>query len=133
MRAHSIRSRWLVCAGAIALTLAGCGGEQVELTQWMAQQKREVKPNVQPISPPKKFDPQPYVGVDGVEPFPSGANFILFRTADGQATWEGLLEAGVLVRNFARWPRLDNCLRVTIGLPEENDAFLAALKEVLAA
>ena len=37
----------------------------------------------------------------------------------------------MLVRNFARWPRLDNCLRVTIGLPEENDAFLAALKEVL--
>ena len=70
--------------------------------------------------------------LDGVEAFPSGANFILFRTADGQATWEALLEAGVLVRNFARWPRLDNCLRVTIGRPEENDAFLAALKEVLA-
>ena len=70
--------------------------------------------------------------LDGVEPFPSGANFILFRTADGQATWEKLLEAGVLVRNFARWPRLDNCLRVTIGRPEENEAFLAALKEVLA-
>ena len=70
--------------------------------------------------------------LDGVEPFPSGANFILFRTADGQATWEGLLEAGVLVRNFARWPRLDNCLRVTIGRAEENDAFLSALKEVLA-
>jgi histidinol-phosphate aminotransferase len=69
---------------------------------------------------------------DGVEAFPSGANFILFRTADGQATWEGLLAAGVLVRNFARWPRLDECLRVTIGRPEENDAFLAALKEVLA-
>jgi histidinol-phosphate aminotransferase len=70
--------------------------------------------------------------LDGVEAFPSGANFILFRTADGQATWEGLLRAGVLVRNFARWPRLDDCLRVTIGRPEENDAFLAALKEVLA-
>jgi histidinol-phosphate aminotransferase len=69
--------------------------------------------------------------LDGVEAFPSGANFILFRTADGQATWEKLLEAGVLVRNFARWPRLDECLRVTIGRPEENDAFLAALKEVL--
>jgi histidinol-phosphate aminotransferase len=51
--------------------------------------------------------------------------------ADGVATWDGLLKAGVLVRNFARWPRLDNCLRVTIGRPEENDAFLAALKEVL--
>jgi histidinol-phosphate aminotransferase len=70
--------------------------------------------------------------MDGVEAFPSGANFILFRTADGQAVWEGLLDAGVLVRNFARWPRLDDCLRVTIGRPEENDAFLGALKEVLA-
>jgi histidinol-phosphate aminotransferase len=70
--------------------------------------------------------------LDGVEAFPSGANFILFRTSDGQATWDGLLEAGVLVRNFARWPRLDDCLRVTIGRPEENDAFLAAMKEVLA-
>ena len=80
--------------------------------------------------------------LDRVQVFPSGANFILFRvgghppspgaTVDGQTTWEKLLEAGVLVRNFARWPRLDNCLRVTIGRPEENDAFLAALKEVLA-
>jgi len=49
--------------------LAGCGGEQEELSQWMEQQKREVKPNVQPISPPKKFVPQPYVALGGVEPF----------------------------------------------------------------
>ena len=75
----------------------------------------------------------------GIEVFPSGANFILFRPTGaedpagrGVALWEGLLAAGVLVRNFARWPRLDGCLRVTIGRPEENDAFLAALKEVLA-
>jgi histidinol-phosphate aminotransferase len=78
--------------------------------------------------------------LDGVEAFPSGANFILFRPPApenpgerGVAVWEGLLEAGVLVRNFARWPRLEGCLRVTIGRPEENDAFLAALKEVLTA
>jgi histidinol-phosphate aminotransferase len=77
--------------------------------------------------------------LDGVEAFPSGANFILFRPTAaenpgdrGVAVWEELLAAGVLVRNFARWPRLDGCLRVTIGRPEENDAFLAALKEVLA-
>ena len=40
--------------------LAGCAGDQDELTQWMEQQKREVKPNVEPLSPPKKFIPQPY-------------------------------------------------------------------------
>ena len=67
-----------------------------------------------------------------VEAFPSGANFVLFRPpGDGHAVWQALLDRGVLVRDFSRWPRLDDCLRVTIGAPEENDAFLAALKEAL--
>jgi histidinol-phosphate aminotransferase len=72
--------------------------------------------------------------LDGVEVFPSGANFVLFRVARdaGHATWQGLLDKDVLVRDFSRWPRLEGCLRVTVGRPEENDAFLTALKEVLA-
>jgi type IV pilus assembly protein PilP len=59
----------LFAVTALALAVAGCGGEQEELTQWMDQQKREVKPNVEPLSPPKKFVPQPYVALNGVEPF----------------------------------------------------------------
>lgn len=51
------------------LLLAACSGEQQELAQWMEQQRKEVKPNVQPISAPKKFDPQPYLVADTVEPF----------------------------------------------------------------
>ena len=74
--------------------------------------------------------------MDGLDVFPSGANFILFRprpgVLDGGAVWERMLERDVLVRNFSRWPRLEGCLRVTIGRPDENDAFLGALKEVLA-
>lgn len=67
----AIRSRAAVLASisAMLVGVAGCGGEQGELTQWMDQQKREVKPNVQPLSPPKKFNPQAYVAVNGVEPF----------------------------------------------------------------
>jgi type IV pilus assembly protein PilP len=53
----------------IAVGLAGCGANQEELQQWMEQQRREVKPSIQPLSPPKKFDPQPYVVADAVEPF----------------------------------------------------------------
>jgi type IV pilus assembly protein PilP len=53
----------------VSVALLGCSGEQDELQQWMEQQKREVKPSVQPLSPPKKFDPQPYSSVAGVEPF----------------------------------------------------------------
>ena len=66
----------------------------------------------------------------GIDVYPSGANFILVRTdGDGHGLWEALLKRGVLVRDFARWPRLDDCLRVTIGTPEENEAFLVALEE----
>jgi len=64
-----------------------------------------------------------------VESWPSDANFILFRPADRAATdvWQDLLDASVLVRDCSSWPGLDNCLRVTVGTPEENDRFLSAL------
>ena len=55
--------------GVLAFAVVGCGGEQQELTQWMEQQRREVKPSVEPLSPPKKFTPQPYAALRGVEPF----------------------------------------------------------------
>ncbi len=68
-----------------------------------------------------------------VDVWPSGANFVLFRprSADGDQVWAALVERSVLVRNCASWPRLDGCLRVTIGTPEEDDRFLGALREVL--
>ena len=49
--------------------LAGCSADQDELVQWMEQQKREVKPSVEPLSAPKKFIPQPYAALGTVEPF----------------------------------------------------------------
>jgi histidinol-phosphate aminotransferase len=69
-----------------------------------------------------------------IDVFPSGANFILFRPrrSDGRSVWQGLLDQSVLIRDCSGWPRLEGCLRVTIGTPEENDAFLSALTEVLA-
>lgn len=68
-----------------------------------------------------------------VERWPSGANFILFRPTAraGHEVWCELLERSVLVRDWSRWPRLEGCLRVTIGTHDENDSFLAALTEVL--
>jgi histidinol-phosphate aminotransferase len=69
-----------------------------------------------------------------VETWPSAANFVLFRpqTKGGDLVWQELLDRSVLVRNCSAWDRLDGCLRATIGTPEENDAFLSALREVLA-
>jgi histidinol-phosphate aminotransferase len=66
-----------------------------------------------------------------VETWPSFANFILFRPTDRSASevWQGMLERSVLIRDCSTWRSLEGCLRVTIGTPEENDRFLAALKE----
>jgi histidinol-phosphate aminotransferase len=68
-----------------------------------------------------------------VDVWPSGANFVLFRprAVDGGDVWKALVERSVLVRNCASWPRLEGCLRVTIGTPDEDDRFLDALREVL--
>lgn len=68
-----------------------------------------------------------------VETWPSDANFILFRPTGrrGEDVWRELVERSVLVRNCATWPRLTDCLRVTVGTPDENERFLAALTEVL--
>ena len=57
-------------SAVLAIVLLGaCSGEQDELQAWMDQQRREVKPDVQPLTPPKKFNPQPYAAAGGVEPF----------------------------------------------------------------
>jgi histidinol-phosphate aminotransferase len=87
--------------------------------------------------------------------WPSQANFILFRpngtgtaatngtgaaapngtgsNGTGRTVWQSLLDGGVLVRDCSSWEGLTDCLRVTVGTPEENDAFLAALRSALSA
>jgi histidinol-phosphate aminotransferase len=57
---------------------------------------------------------------------PSSTNFVLVRTPDAKAAYDGLLAAGILVRRQDHHAGLDGCIRVTVGSPAENDAFLAA-------
>ncbi len=67
-------------------------------------------------------------GLPGVVVFPSQANFLLFRVADAAKVFAGLKARGVLIKNLhGAHPLLADCLRVTVGAPEENEAFLAAL------
>ena len=61
--------------------------------------------------------------------FPTQANFVTFRTR--KPLFDALWSRGVLVRNVSSYPRLQSCLRVSIGTPGQNSAFLAALKEVV--
>jgi histidinol-phosphate aminotransferase len=67
--------------------------------------------------------------IEGVEPYPSDANFILFRAADSDALHRMLLKEGILIRNMRG--AVDGCLRVTVGTPKENTLFLKTLKNLL--
>jgi histidinol-phosphate aminotransferase len=62
----------------------------------------------------------------GLTVYPSRTNFLLFRVADAEGFFQNLLTRDVLVRRQDHLPGLTGCLRVTIGTPVENDAFLAA-------
>lgn len=71
---------------------------------------------------------------DGITAYPSAANFILFRTPRNQASaiFASIKQQGVLIKNLdGQGGLLKDCLRVTIGKPEENAAFLTALKNSL--
>jgi histidinol-phosphate aminotransferase len=73
-------------------------------------------------------------GLDGVHPYPSDANFILLRVPQGTAggVFAAIRARGVLVKNLdGAHPLIADCLRVTVGRPEENDSFLAALSSSL--
>lgn len=68
----------------------------------------------------------------GVKPYPSEANMILVRVPDAKAAFAGMKSRGVLVKNVsALHPLLENCLRLTVGTPEENRLMIDALKASL--
>ena len=67
-----------------------------------------------------------------VHPYPSQANMVLARVADAAATFAGMKQRGVLVKNVSGLhPLLANCLRITVGTPDENTLTLAALRASL--
>lgn len=76
--------------------------------------------------------------LNGIEVFPTDANFILFRVAreddgnEANRVFLGLKERGILIKNLDGYhPLLKNCLRVTVGKPDENTKFLMALQVLL--
>jgi len=70
-------------------------------------------------------------GLGWLRPYPSQANFVLCSLQEGNAQeiWQGLRKKGIFVRYFDT-PGLRDCLRITVGRPEDTDALVKALKEV---
>jgi histidinol-phosphate aminotransferase len=99
-------------AGQVAL---GGGAEMHERVAFLVAERERVE---------AALDTMP-----AVTPYPSGANFVLFRVDHARTVWDALVRRGVLVRDCSGWPRLEQCLRVTVGTTDENDMFLGALAE----
>lgn len=60
--------------------------------------------------------------------FPSDANFLLVRFSHARAAYEALVQRGIIVRDRSTEPKLTECLRISVGTPEQNDALLTALR-----
>ena len=68
--------------------------------------------------------------IEGLKVYPSDANFVLIKVFDGDLVHKELIKEGVLVRNMSHIPAMDNCLRVSIGKPDENEYFIEKLVKV---
>jgi histidinol-phosphate aminotransferase len=93
------------------------------------QHKAELRQHIRAIVRERERVFAELLNVEGVAPYPSEANFILFRVKDSERVYQGLLGEGVLVRDMKGV--VADCLRVTIGTPGENRIFLRALKKVV--
>lgn len=106
------------------------------VSQWLAlaalRNRRVFLKNVEQTARARQSVAYQLQQMPGVEVFPSVTNFLLFRTTwPARDVYEGLKARGVLVRQVeALSPLLTNCLRVSIGRPEENASFLQALREL---
>jgi histidinol-phosphate aminotransferase len=63
--------------------------------------------------------------------FPSDANFLLVRFKNARAVYEALAQRGIIVRDRSTEPKLNECLRISVGTQEQNDALLKVLKELV--
>jgi histidinol-phosphate aminotransferase len=93
------------------------------------KKKKALKAAVQVIADERDRMISAMENIKGVTPFPSEANFILFRVKEPQKVYGRLLEKGILVRNIS--DVVAGCLRVTIGTPKENVLFLRALEKIV--
>jgi len=91
-----------------------------------------MKFNVSKIKEEKEYVAEQLAFADEVERvYPSNANFLLFKINSAKEIYQKLADRGVIIRYRGNEPLCENCLRVTIGMPDENVRFLKNLKAIL--
>lgn len=97
------------------------------------ENRAEFEPGIEAIIEERERMREALANIPGVKPYPSHSNWVLFFVPDAGRVWQGLYDAGILVRDFSASAGLEGTLRVTVGTPEQNDAFLDALRTIVAA
>ena len=105
-------------------------------SQWVGElvtgQRAAFEPALETLRGERERLYQELDALEGVRVWPSRANYLLFRVTGAHALWQRLLdEDGVLLRDFSASPGTPDCLRVTVGAPEQNTRFLQALRDKL--
>ena len=77
---------FLLMALIVSSMLAACGADEQELQQWMDSEKKSTFPKVDPLDPPKKFDPQPYTSATEIDPFSSRKMGSALKSESGEMT-----------------------------------------------
>ncbi|WP_297889397.1 histidinol-phosphate transaminase [Sulfurihydrogenibium sp.] len=96
----------------------------------LTEGKEELKNQIKAVKEERERVIKEISKIPDVKVYPSDANFFLMKTPDGNKTHQELIKKGVLTRNMSHLPKMENCIRVSVGKKEENDEFIKAIKEI---
>jgi len=97
----------------------------------MENYERELGPLVQQIIAERERVFAELSGMDGLNPVPSRANFMIVKTAtDPKRIFTELLKRDILIRDVSGYPMLGEYFRFSVGTPDENDRLLKAIREI---
>lgn len=97
------------------------------------QNRAKFEPGIIQIISERQRMLEELAAIPGVESYPSDSNYILFKVAQAGQVWQQLFDQGILIRDFSKARYLEGSLRVSVGTPQENDQFLAALRQIVTA
>ena len=95
------------------------------------QMRHEYVPRIQMMVAERKRMETELKKLSGFTVYPSATNFILVKYASAGELNEAMEAAGIGLRSFGSAPRLENCLRISMGTREENDAWYKAMKDFI--
>lgn len=92
------------------------------------QMKSEYEPRIAMTIAERKRIAEQLAKIDGVKVYPSETNFLLIKVNDGNALNDAFIRRNIGVRSFGNAQNLENCLRISVGLREENDEIINVVK-----